>query len=68
MCHIKREYTLALAPVVQVHFPLTFSRREKMSNIDETNVVLSSYLQKEPSVEIPKALGTDTQRDSHHTG
>lgn len=32
---------LALAPVVQVHFPLTLSQTEKMSNTDEMNVVLS---------------------------
>lgn len=32
---------LALAPVVQVHFPLTFSQTEKMSNTNEMKVVLS---------------------------
>lgn len=41
MCHIKREYMLAHAPVVQVHFRLTFSQTEKTSNSDEMNVVLS---------------------------
>lgn len=32
---------LAHAPVVQVHFHLTFSQTEKTSNTDEMNVVLS---------------------------